>query len=430
MSDENEDEQKDESTEDSEQQSEQQPVEGNQPAEESDKQPAQETDQAAEQSEEQPSDSDQSTEQAEDQPADTDQATGQAEEQSSDSGQAADQSEAQPTESDQPAEQSDETPASEREQSTEQTEEQPTESEQPAEQSIGTERPSTTVIAIVDGDDVYLDPPVRLWPQYDERWNRQRIGGLKTGKLIDWNDNGCNASTAAMTLRWFAEDCTAGRIAFPTKPGGSIDPSWYGLRMGESFWPNADPPGKVELTLEGRIYFRKLYSVAAHYLKTGEIQRKENGDVVDPSGPNASYVTAQPPGGWLSLIRSMLKTGPVIVGIGAPAGHFVLAHGIIAGALLVADPGGVLYRAHNGGTTEIANWKGKEGYLDGTTDKEKVRMPSPSQWPGGNAPGQEGDGRSYNHISGQYLSDMLDKLISVTSLTYPEGAKLGGHTGA
>jgi hypothetical protein len=32
---------------------------------------------------------------------------------------------------------------------------------------------------------------------------------------------------------------------------------------------------------------------------------------------------------------------------------------------------------------------------------------------------------SYNHISGQYLSDMLDMLISVTSLTYPEGAKLG-----
>jgi hypothetical protein len=297
-------------------------------------------------------------------------------------------------------------------------------------QPNATDESRSTLIAIVDGDDVYLDPPVRLWPQYDERWNRQRIGGPKTGKLIDWNDNGCNASTAAMTLRWFAEDCRAGRIAFPTKPGGSIDPSWYGLRMGESFWPNADPPGKVELTREGRIYFRKLYSVAAHYLKTGEIQRNENGDVVDPSGPNASYVTAQPAGGWLSLIRSMLKTGPVIVGIGAPAGHFVLAHGIIAGALLVADPGGVLYRAHNGGTTEIANWKGKEGYLDGTMDKEKVRMPSPSQWPGGNVPGQEADGRSYNHISGQYLSDMLDKLISVTSLTYPEGAKVGGNTDA
>jgi hypothetical protein len=396
-----EDEAKDESTEDSEQQSEQQPVEGDQPTEESDKQPAQETDQAAEQSEEQPTDSDQSTEQAEEQAAD-----------------------------DQPAEQSDETPASESEQSTEQTEEQPAESEQPAEQSIGSERPSTTVIAIVDGDDVYLDPPVRLWPQYDNRWKHERIGGPKTGKLIDWVANGCNASTAAMTLRWFAEDCTAGTIAFPTKPGGSIDPGWYGLRMGESFWPNADPPGKVELTPEGRIHFRKLYSVAAHYLKTGEIQRNEKGDVVDPSGPTASYVTARPAGGWLGLIRSMLKTGPVIVGIGAPAGHFVLAHGVIGGALLVADPGGVLYQAHNGGTTEIADWKAKEGYLDGTTDKEKVRMPSPSQWPGGNAPGQEGDGRSYNHISGQYLSDMLDKLISVTSLTYPEGAKVGGDTDA
>ena len=295
-------------------------------------------------------------------------------------------------------------------------------------QSNATEEPPRTLIAIVDGDDVYLDPPVRLWPQYDNRWKHERIAGLKTGKLFDWINNGCNASVAAMTLRWFAEDCRAGKSPFPTKPGGSIDRSWYGLRMGESFWPNADPPGKVELTPEGRIHFRKLYSVAAHYLKTGEIQRNEKGDVVDPSGPRAYYVTGQPSGGWLSLIRNMLKAGPVIVGIGAPAGHFVLAHGIIAGALLVADPGGVLYQAHNGGTTEIANWKGKEGYLDGTMDKEKVRMPSPARWPGGNAPGQEADGRSYNHISGQYLSDMLDKLISVTSLTYPEGAKIDGDT--
>jgi hypothetical protein len=297
-------------------------------------------------------------------------------------------------------------------------------------QPNATNESPSTLIAIVNGDDVYLDPPVRLWPQYDDRWKQKRIGGPKNGKLIDWAANGCNASVAAMTLRWFAEDCTAGTIAFPTKSGGSIDPSWYGLRMGESFWPNADPPGKVELTPEGRIHFRKLYSVVAHYLKTGEIQRNEKGDVVDPSGPTASYVTARPAGGWLSLIRTMLKTGPVIVGIGAPAGHFVLAHGIVAGALLVADPGGVLYQAHSGGTTEIANWKGKEGYLDGMMDKEKVRMPSPSQWPGGNAPGQEADGRSYNHISGQYLSDMLDKLISVTSLTYPEGAKVGGETDA
>src|SRR5439155_21812204 len=48
--------------------------------------------------------------------------------------------------------------------------------------------------------------------------------------------------------------------------------------------------------------------------------------------------------------------------------------------------------------------------------------------PDGNVPDQEGDGRSNHLISGQYLSDMLDKLISVTSLTYPEGAKVGGDT--
>jgi hypothetical protein len=390
----------------------------------------------SEQSDEQPVDSEQPSEQSEA----TDQSSNQSDTQQPEEAQeeSAEQSGDTTTgESEQPTEQPDQAA----EQADEESDKGDGDSERPSAPAAGedkmaevegqpnaTDESPSTLIAIVNGDDVYLDPPVRLWPQYDERWNRQRIGGPKTGKLIDWNDNGCNASTAAMTLRWFAEDCTAGTIAFPTKPGGSIDPSWYGLRMGESFWPNADPPGKVELTPEGSIYFRKLYSVAAHYLKTGEIQRNEKGDVVDPSEPKASYVTAQPAGGWLGLIRSMLKTGPVIVGIGAPAGHFVLAHGIIAGALLVADPGGVLYQAHNGGTTEIANWKAKEGYLDGTVDKEKVRMPSPSQWPGGTAPGEEADGRSYNHISGQYLSDMLDKLISVTSLTSPEGAKIGRDT--
>ena len=58
--------------------------------------------------------------------------------------------------------------------------------------------------------------------------------------------------------------------AFPTADGHIVI-----ANLGESFWPNADPPGKVELTPEGRINFRKLYSVAAHYLKTGEIQRNE-----------------------------------------------------------------------------------------------------------------------------------------------------------
>jgi hypothetical protein len=284
---------------------------------------------------------------------------------------------------------------------------------------------ASSPVAVVDEDNVYLDPPVRLWPQYDNRWKDERIAGPKTGRLLDWISNGCNACVAAMTLRWFAEDCPAGKVSFPTKPDGTIDPSWYGLRMGECFWPNADPPGKVELTPEGRIHFRKLYSVCAHYLKTGEIQRNDKGNVVDPSGPKAYYVTRRPDGGWLDLIRKMLATGPVIVGIGAPAGHFVVAHGVIGGALLIADPGGVLYTAHIGGGPKIANWKGKDGYLDGTMDRESVRMPSPSQWPEGRAPGLEGDGRSYNLISGQYLTELMANLISVTSLTYPEGAKLG-----
>lgn len=279
-------------------------------------------------------------------------------------------------------------------------------------------------LATVVGDDIYLDPPVRLLAQYDSRWAHERIGGPRTGRMLDWRANGCNASTAAMILRWFAEDCTAGSMPFPTKPDSAIDASWYPLRMAEAFWPEADPPGKVELTPEGRIHFRKLYSVAAHYLKTGDVERREGGNVIDPSSPRAHYVTSRPAYGWMHLIKSLLEFGPVIVGIGAPAGHFVLAHGIVGDGLVIADPGAVLYQAHHGGKGEIEDWSGRDGYLDGTMDSDGVRMPPASQWPGGDAPGQERDARSYHLISGEFLRDMLERLISVTSLTYPEGTQL------
>jgi hypothetical protein len=290
--------------------------------------------------------------------------------------------------------------------------------------SPGSSARSFASVATVDGDDIYLDPPIRLWPQYDARWAHARIAGPKTGNMLDWIANGCNACTAAMVLRWFAEDCTLGAIDFPTKADSTIDAGWYGLRMGEAFWPNADPPGKVELTPEGRIHFRKLYSVAAHYLKTGMVERNANGDAVNPSEAAAYYITQPPPEGWMSLMRTLLETGPVIVGIGSPAAHFVVAHGIRNGGLLIADPGAVLYQAHNGGKGEIENWAARSGYLDGTADGDRVRMPPATQWPGGQAPGQERDARSYHLISGDFLEQMLSRLISLTSLTYPEGAML------
>lgn len=291
---------------------------------------------------------------------------------------------------------------------------------------VTTEASSASYVATEDGDDIYLDPPVRLLPQYDSRWARERIGGPKTGRMLDWVANGCNASTAAMILRWFAEDCRTVSIPFPCKPESAIDASWYPLRMAEAFWPEADPPGKVELTPEGRIHFRKIYGVAAHYLKTGEIERREGGNVLDAPDPAAHYVTQRPAEGWMELIRSMLTTGPVIVGIGAPAAHFVVAHGIIDDGLLIADPGAVLYSAFHGGKSEIQDWSGKEGYSDGTTDSAGVRMPSRTQWSNGGDIGQELDARSYHRISGQFLQDLLQRLISVTSLTYPEGASEAG----
>jgi hypothetical protein len=285
-------------------------------------------------------------------------------------------------------------------------------------------------IAVMTGGDIFLDPPVRNLPQWDpKRWGPTRIAGKKDGAMIDWTNNGCNASTAAMILRWFAEDCKAGRVPFPTKESGTVDKTWYGPRMGEAMWPNADPPGKVELTEAGRIHFRKIYGIASHYLKTaGEIERNAEGLPLDKY--KANHVTENPRLGWLQLIKEMLKNGPCIVGIGEPAkvGHFVVGHGVVGGALLVVDPGNVLYQAkHWNGYKHISDWSSRDGFLDATGgNAEKVRMPPASQWPGKKAPGMEGDERSYNLISGQFLAELLANLISVTSLTHPEGAKLGG----
>jgi putative peptidoglycan binding protein len=284
-------------------------------------------------------------------------------------------------------------------------------------------------IAVVKGADIYLDPPVRNLPQWDPgRWGPTRIAGAKTGAMIDWTNNGCNASTAAIILRWFAEDCKAGRIPFPTRSGGKVDKAWYGPRMGEAFWRQADPAGKVELTQAGRIHFRKIYGLASHYLKTaGDIERNANDQPVD--NHPAHYVTSEPKNGWLELIKELLKTGPCIVGIGPPAstGHFVVAQAVIGGALLVVDPGNVLYQSAKGmGKPHISDWSNRAGFVDGTQDPEKVRMPPSSQWPSGKAPGQERDARGYNLVSGQFLKELLANLISVTSLTHPEGAKLGG----
>src|SRR5207248_6357134 len=111
--------------------------------------------------------------------------------------------------------------------------------------------------------------------------------------------------------------------------------------------------------------------------------------------------------------------------------HFVIGHAIVGGALAIVDPGNVLYTAAHGGKGSIQNWQSVTGYLDAGANGEnaaKVRMPATSQWSGGSAPGQEGDWRAYNLVSGQFLDKILGNLISLTSLTYPDGAKLGGAT--
>ena len=276
------------------------------------------------------------------------------------------------------------------------------------------------------GDDVIVDPPVRNLPQWDGRWGQKQIAGKK-GAKINWQENGCNASTAAMTLRWFAEDCPAGKVAFPRKPAGSISQSWYSLAMAESMWPNADPPGKVALDTSGRIDVPWIFAACAEYLRSGgNFPRADNGDVGHPA-KKACSVESAPSEGWLSLLKKMLKTGPVIMGIGAPAGHYVIAQAVIGGAVAIVDPGNVLYQAAKGGGGPIQNWQSMaSGFADGSSGADKVRMPQSSQWPGGSAPGNEADPRAYNLVSGQFLQKLLDNLVRLVSLTYPDGAAFGG----
>ena len=281
-------------------------------------------------------------------------------------------------------------------------------------------------VAKESGDDVMVDPPVRNLPQWDGRWGQKQIAGKK-GAKIDWQENGCNASTAAMTLRWFAEDCPAGKVAFPRKSAGSIDQSWYSLAMAESMWPNADPPGKVALDGSGRIDVPWIFAACAEYLRSGgTFPRSDNGDVGHPA--KKAYTVESPPSeGWLSILKKMLKTGPVIMGIGAPAGHYVIAQGVIGGAVAIVDPGNVLYQAAKGGGGPIQNWQSMaSGFADGSSGADKVRMPQSSQWPGGSAPGNEADPRAYNLVSGQFLQKLLDNLVRLVSLTYPDGATFGG----
>ena len=290
-------------------------------------------------------------------------------------------------------------------------------------------------IATVQGDDIFLDPPLRNLPQYDGRWGQERIAGPKTSALLNWQENGCNASVAAMILRWFAEDCKAGKLDFPVKSPSHFKDDWYSLKLAECFWPNADPPGKVALNQSGRIDVAWIYGAVARYLKTGGDLPREKGDIAHPDKAAHADTGKKKPDAWMQIIKQQLQKGPCIVGIYSPpvgTGHFIVGQGVVGGDLLVVDPGKVLWQAaKNGGVRDktsgkviIEDWGKKDGYLDGNTAPDKVHMPKGAQWKSGKAPGAEGDGSNYIRLSGQFLNDLLTNLISVTSLTFPEGPKL------
>ena len=278
-------------------------------------------------------------------------------------------------------------------------------------------------IAIVDGDNIMVDPPVRLIPQWDGRWADRRVAGPDSVNTANWQNSGCCPSCASMILRWFAEDCKAGRVAFPAMDGTRIDPAFYGPRMAQKFWPDGfdyyrkgkfaakpdkpgNPDGKVELNNSG-VDFNQLFDKAAKWL-----------------GKEKAYYTTDSGGDWMAVIRKLLASGPCILGLGAPAGHFVVAQGIKDGALLVVDPGNVLFQAvKQSGSSEIANWNGAQ-----SLDLAKGR-PEASQWPGGDYPkgGNEESQGAYVALSGTVLKYTLAGIKWIHSLSYPDGPAFTGQ---
>jgi hypothetical protein len=281
-----------------------------------------------------------------------------------------------------------------------------------------------------DQGDVYMDPPVRLLRQWDSgRWGPTQIAG--DNPKATWTMSGCGPTSTAMVLRWFAEDCPAGHVPFPTKKNGAkIKPDWYPPRMGEYFWPNANPPGKIALTASHTLDNDCLFGLAAHWLKSGG-----QGDPLARGAYHPKSVS-------LSEIKSMLTMGPVILGIGdpAPVGHFVVVQGFASDALLIVDPGKVIYSAvrkggvpgTGGGAAVIENWKGIQGYKDGedSGNARHCRVPQPSQWKDGNGvDGKDWDPGCYCALSGAALERLMKFARNAASLSYPEGpllASVGG----
>ena len=280
-----------------------------------------------------------------------------------------------------------------------------------------------------DGKSIMVAPPVRLLAQYDPRWGKIHVGGAINTKTNSWQNDGCSATSAAMILRWFAED--RGLCKYPSKPESQIPEDHYGQRLGEAFWPDGfqyyskvtgvkepagNPDGRVGLTASG-VDFPDIFDYAAYWLRHGTIPPgKSEKERVSVAHGLAYTQNGKPKEGWIPLIKKLLEYGPCIIGIGQPGGHFMVCQGIRAdGAMLVVDPGAVVNTAIalGGEGKVIANWKGKQKFEPGQ------RMPPRTQWPKG-VQGREYDEVCYFAISGQALTEMLDGLLHVHSLTFPD----------
>ena len=277
----------------------------------------------------------------------------------------------------------------------------------------------TPAYSIQSGEDIYLDPPVRLWAQYDGRWSGRTLGRTtpmpQTCKLCGkvevwhWHAAACSASSAAMVLRWWAEDCkaTRGKYPFPSLDGSKLGKELYGPRMAQAFFPHGsplwgetdNPAGEVLLNSKsgGGVNFKAIFNAAAKSLGLAKASYLEG----ESFGGNADQ--------WIATIKDWLRYGPIVLGIGKPAAHFCVLQGYVDGELQIVDPGGVFWQMWNSNCTF------------------KQRMPALDAW---DPPIKAGDGeldyRDYLTVKKEHVAELLTHAINITSFTAPGGPVLDG----
>jgi len=176
-----------------------------------------------------------------------------------------------------------------------------------------------------------VDPPVRLFCQYDPRWGTKYLKKQPKGKeneAYTWTKSGCHPTGLAMILRWWTEDNpkTAGKLKFPhtEKPDKIATP----IQVNQWLW------NKVYVPCDKTI---------SHNTICNSVKKITHTDSGMPMKGDYKILSGLIDKKKAEIIKKALLLGPVLINMLKP-GHFVLVHGYRDGKIYVCDPGNVLKR--------------------------------------------------------------------------------------